>query len=60
MVDESEPVTGSRSEKASGRKPNAADDIAILDYVMLDFIDEPFALKKNDQRSTKTEPRRHA
>jgi hypothetical protein len=56
VAEENEPVTGSRREKASGRKPNAADDIVIVDYVMLDFIDEPLAPRENDQQGTVTEP----
>jgi hypothetical protein len=56
VAEENESVTGSRREKASGRKPNAADDIVIVDYVMLDFIDEPFAPRENDQQGTVTEP----
>jgi hypothetical protein len=60
VAEDNEPVTGSRREKASGRKPNTADDIAILDYVMLDFIDEPIAPRENDQQGTVAEPWRHA
>ena len=56
VAEENEPVTGPRREKASGRKPNAADDIAILDYVMLDFIDEPFAPRENDQQGAVAKP----
>jgi hypothetical protein len=60
MAEENNPVTGARRENASGRQPNTADDIAILDYVMLDFIDEPFAPRENDQKGTVAEQWRHA
>ena len=59
MTEENETVMGWGREKASSREPDAADDIAILDYVMLDFVDEPFAPRKNAQRGTVTEPWRH-
>lgn len=60
MAEENEHVTGARREKASGRKPNAADDIVILDYVLLDFIDEPSAPRENDQPAAMMKPWRHA
>jgi hypothetical protein len=60
VVEENESVTGPRRENASERKPNAADDIAILDYVMLDFTDEPFAPREIVQQGTVAEPWRHA
>jgi hypothetical protein len=56
VTEENEPVVGLGREKASRREPAAADNIAILDYVMLDFVDEPFALRKTEQRRTVTEP----
>jgi hypothetical protein len=60
VAEENNPVTGARSKKASGRKPNTADDIAILDYVMLDFIDEHIAPRENDQKGTVAEKWRDA
>jgi hypothetical protein len=60
MTEENEQVKGSRRGKASGRKPNSAEDVAILDYVMLDFVDEPIALRENDQQGSVARPRRRA
>jgi hypothetical protein len=60
VAEENNPVTEARRKKASERKPNTADDIAILDYVMLDFIDEPLAPRENDQKRTVAEQWRHA
>jgi hypothetical protein len=60
VTDENEPITGSRREKESVRKPDAAEDTMILDYVMLDFNDEPFAPRENDQRDALAETWRQA
>jgi hypothetical protein len=60
VAEENESVTGSRREKASERKPNTADDITIFNYIMLDFIDEPFAPRESYQQDTVAEPWRHA
>jgi hypothetical protein len=60
VAEENQPVTGLRREKTSERRPNAADDVAILDYVMLDFIDEPIAPRENDRHGTVAEPGRRA
>jgi hypothetical protein len=40
-------------------EPNAADEILIVDYVMLDFVDEPFDPQKIGQRETTIQPWRH-
>jgi hypothetical protein len=60
VTEENEQVKGSGRGKASGRKPNSADDVAILDYVMLDFIDEPIAPWEIDRHGTVAEPGRRA
>lgn len=59
MTEENKGVMGLRREKASRHDPDAVDDIAILDYVMLDFGDEPFAPRQNELRGRMTEPGRH-
>lgn len=59
MTEENEPVMGSGREKISRGDPDAVDEITILDYVMLDFVDESFASPKHAQRRTETEPWRH-
>jgi hypothetical protein len=56
VAEENQPVAGSRREKTVGRRPNAADDIDIFDYVMLDFIDEPIAPRENVIQDTVAEP----
>jgi hypothetical protein len=57
MIDRNQPGNQTEGEKQGSRdEPDAVDDIPILDYVMLDFADEPFAPWENDQRRTMTEP----
>jgi hypothetical protein len=56
VTEEDEPVVGFGREKGSRRDPDAANDITIPDYVMLDFLDEFFASQKNEQHRTVTEP----
>jgi len=51
-----EAVSGLGREKGSGRDPDAANDVTIPDYVMLDFVDEFFASQKNERHRTVTEP----
>ena len=58
MTEKNEPAIRSEREKASSGHPDAADEIAILDYVMLDFIDEYFAPRKGASRRITTEPSR--
>ena len=58
MTEENKGVMGLRREKASRHDPDAVDDIAILDYVMLDFVDEYFAPRKGASRRITTEPSR--
>ena len=55
MTEEDEPVIGLGREKESRRSPDAANDITIPDYVMLDFVDEFFASQKNEPHRTVTE-----
>jgi hypothetical protein len=51
MIDRNQPRNQTQGEKQGGRgEPDAVDDIPIVDYVMLDFADEPFAPRENDQR----------
>jgi hypothetical protein len=60
MIDRNQPGNQTEGEKQGSRdEPDAVDDIPILDYVMLDFADEPFAPWENDQRRTMTEPWRY-
>jgi hypothetical protein len=59
VTEENKGAMGLGSEKASRHEPDAVDDIAILDYVMLDFGDEPFAPRQNEQRGRMTEAWRH-
>lgn len=56
MIEDNEPVLGWGQETGSGRDQDAADDIIIPDYVMLDFVDESFTSLRNEQRKTATEP----
>jgi hypothetical protein len=57
MIDRNQPGNQTQGEKQGGRgEPYAVDDIPIVDYVMLNFADEPFAPWENDQRGTVTEP----
>ena len=56
MTEEDEPVIGLAYETDRSRDPDAANDITIPDYVMLDFVDEFFASQKNERHRTVTEP----
>jgi hypothetical protein len=50
VTEENEPVMGSGPKKASRGDPDVFDEIIILDYVMLDFVDEFCASRKNAPR----------
>jgi hypothetical protein len=53
---------GDRAEGVKQRsigEPNATGEILIVDYVMLDFIDECFTPREIDQREPTTKPWRH-
>ncbi len=45
-----------REEGVSSARPNAADEIPILDYVMIDFVDDSFATRADAQLRAQTEP----
>jgi hypothetical protein len=59
VTEENKGAMGLGREKASRHEPEAVDDTTILDYIMLDFGDEPFAPRHNEQRGRMTEPWRH-
>jgi hypothetical protein len=60
MIDRNKPENQTDGEKpGGGGEPDAADEILIVDYVMLDFVDEPFAPWENDRRGTMKEPWHH-
>jgi hypothetical protein len=49
MANRGEKGYGSESEKQkSTSKPNTSDEIPILDHLVLDFVDEPIAARKNE------------
>ena len=57
MTEECESASRSgREEGVSSARPNAADEISILDYVMIDFVDASFAARADAQLRALTEP----
>lgn len=58
MINRNKPgdrVEGRKQGRNVGQ-PNAADDILIVDYVMLDFGDERLATNEDDRWETTTQP----
>jgi hypothetical protein len=56
VTQENEPVVRSESEEKGSRGDSGeTNEITILDYVMLDFVDASFAPRKDKQRWTTTE-----
>ena len=56
MTRENKPVIRAERDTGSGGDPDTADEITILDYVMLDFVDEFFTPREYARRRTLTEP----
>jgi hypothetical protein len=56
VTEEDKLIIGLGREKEGRRDPDAANDITIPDYVMLDFVDEFFSSQKNERHRTVREP----